>query len=344
MSEDALFLRHFMGDRPGGSGAGQSMSNSPDIILTGTKPVPVGELATPKSYETEPPDTMIVGSGETNYIYVRALNAGAEQVGGRLWLWYAEPGLLLWPQSWKHKEFSVNGTGQNWADVTAGPNQITVANAFELVDPSPPLDHYAMIAMSQSPVSQDPEPPFPGHFTSVQEFALWIQTNPNAAWRDTVDLPAGKSTWSYGVPIQGPSDAEQLNIGLQLKNMPVGSRYSFTIPGGKTLDGEEWQPVQVSPRTVQQPDENVMVRVQWPGGVNTAMTVTWWAEGTTPGPGATIEPVVGIEALQLEGQAEDPLRGSVEMVLHEDADDVTGGRPVLMRIIGGMSIRLRGEG
>ena len=344
MSENPFFLRHFMGDEPGKSGAGQPMSNSPDIILNGTTPVgSLSELETKENYEKEPPQTMIVGSKETNYIYVRAFNTAKENATARLWLWYAEPEMLLWPQNWMYQKFQVGGTGKNWTDVSALPNQIIVGNAFELVNPEAPRDHYCMVAIAQSPfVREEPEPPFPGYFESIPAFSAWIQNHPNAAWRNTIDQPRSAATWSSANPIKGPIKEETFNIGVQCKEIPVGSKFRFVIPGGATKEGKEWGTVDSKEHEVKDSNESVTLRVTWPPGVVASMTITFWSQGKTPPEGSIIEPMVGTNSSSLEGLVEDPLKGSRETLLFEEWGNRQTAQIVRQHVAGGMPIRLVG--
>jgi hypothetical protein len=317
MAYEGLFLRHFMGDEPGRSGGGQAMSNSPDIILEGTNPVEPSSLATAESYSKDPPNSLIVGSKQTNYIYVRALNAASEETKARLWLWYAEPAMLLWPQQWISQGFIVGNEKRNYFDITATrPNQIVVSNAFQLVSPDKPQDHYCMIAYAQMPPAE--EEPNPGYMSSMEQFATWVSENPNVAWRNTVDMPQTAATWNWTVPITGPDKAASMLIGVQCQSMPVKSQYEFKIAGGTTPSGESFPTINSGLREVLNPNENVALPVKWPGKVQTTLNITWYANGQPAPPvGATIAPSIGVESSMMEGFLEDPLRGTVQTLFYE---------------------------
>jgi hypothetical protein len=341
MAYSGLFLRHYMGDKPGLPASGQNMSNSPDIIIEGTKPVEPSTLETPESYATEPPDTLIVGSERTNYVYVRGLNATTGPLKGRFWLWYAEPNMLLWPQDWLDG-FHVKGAPQNYVEVDAtGPNQIVVKEAFELVAPKLPQDHYCMVAIAENPPLLEPAaPPFPGYFLSAGEFAAWIQANPNAAWRNTIDQPQDAASWSYTSPVKGPKEGGELGVGVKCKGMPVGSQYEFNLPGGTTKAGEPYAGVNSGKRTVVHSGEIEAETVTWPGEVVAGLAITWWANGQPPPPtGATIIPLIGVEDSQLEGLVEDPRKGAVKIRLFEDFGDPKSARAAYMHIIGATPLR-----
>jgi hypothetical protein len=341
-SFQGLFLRHFMGDSPGTPYGNQGLSDSPDIILNGTSPVmDPSTLTTAQSYTTEPPDTLYVGSGATNYLYVRGLNTLSGPIDARLWLWYAEPNMLLWPQSWISNTIYVNGVLQNWSNVhAASPNQIVVSDAFAVVSPNTPQDHYCTIAISEYPRYDPPSPPFPGYFSNLNDFAAWIQANPNAAWRNTVDQPTTASTWNWDSQINGPDQAGQLNVGVQCQSMPVNSQYRFVVPPGTTTNGAPWPGVDSGVRTVQQPNEAISIQTTWPGAVLAGMNITFYANGQTPQTGATIIPNIGVAAMGLEGLVEDPMLGAKETFLIDPDGGGTIGAIHYQHIIGAVPIRM----
>lgn len=341
-----LFLRHFQGDQPGASAGANGLSDSPDVWLNGTSFLQdPSTITTATSYASEPPNTVIVGSGATNYIYVRALNTVSGPVASRVWLWYAEPSMLVWPQKWISQGFYVNGQSQNWCNVNAtSPNQIVISDAFELVSPNKPQDHYCMVAMSENPtdgwpISKPPQAPIPGGFADLNAFAAWIAQTPYAAWRNTSDVPGLASTWNYMAPFPGPANGGAITIGVQCTNMPVNSQYQFQIPSGHTSDGTQYPGLDSGVRTVNNPNENYSLQVTWPGNVNTGMNITWWQNGTTYQTGATITPVAGVQAPQLEGLVDDPMKGAKQIILYEDPTDRFGAVRY-MHICGGMPLRL----
>jgi hypothetical protein len=84
-----------------------------------------------------------------------------------------------------------------------------------------------------------------------------------------------------------------VDVGIQCQDMPVGSQFRFTVPGGQNAQGS-WPPLDSGLRTIEMPDESYAVQTTWPGGVVATMNVTWWANGTTPGSGAAIVPMIGV--------------------------------------------------
>jgi hypothetical protein len=345
-TKNPFFMRHFKGDAPGKSGSGEPMSTSPDIILNGTSPVSsLAKLEEKSNYEAEQPSTLIYGSKETNYVYMRTINTASTSQAGRLWLWYAEPSMLLWPQEWMYKKFQVLGEGKNWTDIEALPNQIKVGNAFELVDPEAPKDHYCMVGIVQSPIPfpENPEQPFPGYFGTLTRFAQWIQETPYAAWRNTTDVSRTAATWNYSAAVPGPKEeTETFNVGVQCKGMPVGSKYRYVIPGGVTPDGKEWETVESGEHVILKANEASSLPVTWPPGVKASMTITWWSEGKEAQPGAIIEPTIGVSVGAMEGLLDDPHRGSTETLLFQEPGNLDSAMIIRQHVVGGVPIRLVG--
>jgi hypothetical protein len=295
---DGLFLRHFMGDAPGAGGAGQGMSDSPDIILPGDTPVDPAALVTPLSYGTELGDTLLVGPGVVNYVYVRGLNATAGALAARLWLWYVDADALQWPQKWMSQGIYVDGVAQNWVVASAqNPDQIVVGDAFAGVSLPAPRDHYCMVAIAENPpLSQPAAPPLPGDFPTLDDFEAWVEQNPNVAWRDAVSQPGSPATWTWVTQISGPPKAGPLMLGVACRDMPVGSRFRFVVPAGTTPDGSPFAGCDSGPMPIADPNETFFLPISWPAGVLAGMTVYWWADGTSPPEGASISPAVTVPA------------------------------------------------
>jgi hypothetical protein len=342
MAFSGLFLRHFMGDQPGFSGTASGLSDSPDIILEGTSPVDPPTLATPASYAQEPPDILWVGSKATNYVYVRALNTTGGPVDGRLWLWYAEPSMLNWPQNWK-TGFVVDGQSQNWVNVhSGGANQIVVGDAFAIVSPDTPQDHYCMIAISETQQETPPQSPFPGYMPTLNDFVAWVARNPSVAWRNTVDqhVSGPGAEWNWPSQIPGPDQGPAtFNIGIQCQNMPVESQYRFTVPGGQNAQGN-WPSLDSGQRTIGKPNEGYTLQTTWPGGVMATMNIEWWANGKTPQPGATIVPYIGMPTSMLDGIVDDPMAGAAMVEVQIDHRDGQSVEIQFQHIIGGVPQRL----
>jgi hypothetical protein len=275
-----LFLRHSMGAVPGdGSPAGSS--DSPDIIPVGTSPLAdPSTLATEQSYETEPAVTPIV-SGETNYLYVRGLSTDPGATEARVWLWYTQSALLLWPEMWMSEGLSVDGEQRNYADMSvAGTAGIAVSEAFALEAPRSSQDQPCWIAIAENaPLSEPPVPPLPGALSTLADFAVW-QKSPSVAFRNVVTGAQG--SWVRPIPLQGPSAGGRCQLGVRCDNVPVGCRFRFLIP--ELADS--------GMNTIDQPNEQFLVEVEFPPACVTDMTLSWWQNGTTYPPGSAIRPSV----------------------------------------------------
>jgi hypothetical protein len=108
--------------------------------------------------------------------------------------------------------------------------------------------------------------------------------------------------WSKEFPIEGPPEAAQVMLGVQCTDMPLGGAVWFSVPGGETPDGERWEPVESPRMTIANPDQVVAIRVAWPAGVKTEMTINY--SGPEPSPGSAIEPIIGVELSVEESELE----------------------------------------
>ena len=91
-----IFIRDYLGQVPGTTGSGWSAS--PDIIPYGTS-------------IAEDPHVFIdqygvdFGKNVTfninNYVYIRGKNTTGGEITSRVWFYYTESDLCLWPQNWK---------------------------------------------------------------------------------------------------------------------------------------------------------------------------------------------------------------------------------------------------
>ncbi len=117
-----------------------------------------------------------------------------------------------------------------------------------------------------------------------------------------VEQAAEGPTWTTQIPVEGAPEEMTFVIGLQCRRMPVGSKFQFSIPSGTTKEGKPWAGVDSGQHTIQSPDESMGIRLTWPPGVATTMTINWWAEGKTPEPGASLEPFIAVleSALQIK--------------------------------------------
>jgi hypothetical protein len=187
MSYSGFFLRDALGDTPT-SPAG-AWTNSPDIIPAGLQPLadpsePVSQAGYARD-EGQP-----VRDGSVNYIYVRALNTGGAATA-RIWLFYTDASLALWPQNWQYEGIQVAGAQANYVEIAANSaNQIVLSSPPFQWTPARPRSHYCLIAIAENaPLSNPPTPPLPQQpFGTFDELAAFVQGNPNVGWRGVVDI------------------------------------------------------------------------------------------------------------------------------------------------------------
>jgi hypothetical protein len=99
-------------------------------------------------------------------------------------------------------------------------------------------------------------------------------------WRQVVDV------------LQGPPGGGGVYVGVQGVQVPVGSQFRYVLPQGQTSDWVPFGGVDSGIVSVEAPNFDETSLVEWPPNVVASMTVYWWANGTTPGSGFTINPTV----------------------------------------------------
>jgi hypothetical protein len=296
-----IFLRHALGDTPNGGGGG-AFSASPDIIPYGTSPMQDTSIAvSPSGYNTEYGSSLYLK--QDNFVYIRGLNTTGGPTESRLWLFYTPSDLALWPQIWSAANISYMGRAQNYAPVKATTANQIIMNDQPLIWSPPPASagsHYCMIAISETPPAPTPVSPLPtAGFTSLDQLAAFILAHPNMAWRNTTDVSINSPTWQYTIPITGPEVATTVFVGVKMENIPVGSIFSFNVPGPDAQNT-----IIVNNQAVMNPNERFSVAVAWPANFATTMTISFTQGAVPPPPGSSITPFLAIESSSLVSLSE----------------------------------------
>lgn len=234
------------------------------------------------------------------------------------------------------------GNGQNYAPVKATTANQVIMNDQPLIWSPPPLragSHYCMIAISETPPAPTPVSPLPTTpFTTFDQLLAFILAHPDMAWRNTIDISIKSPTWQETVPITGPAEAANLFIGLQMTNIPVGSIFSFNVPGPDAKNT-----IIVNNQTVTNPNETFTVAVAWPANFATTMTITFNQGSVPPPPGASITPFVAIAALStsLSGPAAARLNARVQTMKTCTSAAMTETEHVLLIKLGATEFRFK---
>lgn len=340
-SYSGLFLRNQLGDVPTNPKSA-GWSGSPDIILAGTAPTPDPSIyTTPAGYSTDYGSTLYIN--QTNYTYVRALNATGGAFAGRLWFYYTQSDLALWPQNWLATGVWNGGQPQNWAEVAASAaNQVVVGPPMQWVPP--PLggssgNHYCLICMAENDLAIPPVDPKPtSAMGSWQDLANFVISHPNMGWRNTVDVSNAGVSWSYTAPITGPTgdsgSSSQVNVGYQCSNMPTDGTVSISMKGPPG-QGD----INLINQPIQSPNQSWTVQyVKWPNNFNTQMTVSFHQGNTTPQKYSGIVPVLTSPSSKALDKLAEAHRYPFHMMMEHDLETGVAKGPVKVYIIGGVPL------
>jgi hypothetical protein len=326
-----FFLRHYLGERPDGGGGSQVWTDSPDIILTGTQPVRDPTVfTTDDSYARQQANTVVVN--DLNYVYVRGKNTTAATLDTRLWLFYTQSNLALWPQNWKQAGIFIDDPElpRNWLDLRGVPaGRIGVGTpVFHWQADAPDKgQHFCMIAFAEEqPLSEPPRSPKPrGSIGTMEDLAVYVRSHPNMAWRNTIDVSGRGATWSETTAIAGAEEGGEFQAGLKFKDMPTDGYISFSVPG---YDGESSVVFPDPPDQwfrIPKSNGSILVTLNWRAGFSSSITLRYWQGPTAPPKGANITPIIGVMSTALTGLLEDPYHGTFELERYESSRNGVSG-------------------
>ncbi len=187
--------------------AGGTLSSSPDIWISGIKPLANYQtvLTSDDSYSQESHEG--VTAGMTNYIYVRAKNGGDEKVTRNVSLYYAQSDAIQWPGKWKNNRIGtdISDTGKGML-TDMNPGEIKVCDRpFVWPDtPKPDNDtHFCLIAQINDDYNSNPFP----DISSAIDMAALVTDNLQWGWRNIQTFDSGsRIEYSYTVYLTIPVD------------------------------------------------------------------------------------------------------------------------------------------
>ncbi|WP_139020564.1 hypothetical protein [Bradyrhizobium sp. ORS 285] len=267
-------------------------SSSPDIVFAGKLPANSAQYVTPQGYATDYGGNVF--TNVTNFVYPRALNAQGTAGTGRVWFFWTDSSVALWPQNWRGDLVTVSGQSTNHQPLaaTAG-NQICVVNQpFEWTPPTPMgSGHYITITWVENNPTNPPVNPFQGlaPFPTYDALVQFVTSHPNMGVRGVITINGLAPTWTETVPITGPSPAQMFYLGIQCTNIPVGGQVGFVVPGPTPAI----PPIIVPTQVINSPNLMITVPVTgWPSGAQSSMTIVYQQGATPPPPGASISAVM----------------------------------------------------
>jgi hypothetical protein len=291
MAYSGFFVREYLGQLPNQPPSGP-WTQSPDVVFSGKVPADSQQYVTAQGYATD--YGSYVFTNVTNFVYPRALNAQSQGSTGRVWFFWVDSSLALWPQNWRGDLVTVSGQQANFQPIAASSgDQISVVNQpFEWTPPPPPTTsgHYVSIVWVENNPADPPVNPFQGlaPFPTFEALAQYVLSNPNMGLRGVVNINGQAPTWTQTTPVVGPSPAQPFYLGIQCNNMPTDGMVGFSVPGPvPTIP-----PIVVPLSPIVNPNMSMTVQVDWPAGAQSSITVIYQMGPTQPPAGASITVVM----------------------------------------------------
>jgi len=295
MTYQGIFMREYVGQTADAARTG--WSQSPDIIPWGTGQT-TDDLTTPQSYATDPSQGHTVTMQAWNYVYLRGVNTAPGPQDAKIYLYYVESALLLWPCDWRggpvqpmgtpDPNMMLSGLAQNFVPVhAAAQNQVVVPNPTLLWYPpaftQPNSDHYCMVTWVDN--GNNPPPDFSQSAAwGQQELTDFIVGHPNVTTHNTCDVYAQGPTRSNYTIIKTKDQSLQVYITVTFSNIPADGTFTLNIPG-PTPD----QNITVARRAVPTDPPTLTYIVTYPPKFQTMVNVQYF-QGATPVPaGANIK-------------------------------------------------------
>jgi DNA-binding beta-propeller fold protein YncE len=231
-----IFLRKYIGQKPGDGGSSSGWCFSPDIQPSGVKAMPdpsvLGQQANYNTDFTTRDDIKIV-LGQFNNVYARGLNTTAGPQKSRIYFYWVVSSVVQIPSSWSPYNFMFDQNLQNWLDVAAQKqNEIVYSPAPLSWKPDPNNPHYCLVAWVDN--SANPSPP---DLSQLSNFRTWddvgnfIISHPNIAWRNTNDVAVPGQFMNAQIRVEGPSQGGTVTLGVKMDNIPTdgSATVQFTL-------------------------------------------------------------------------------------------------------------------
>jgi hypothetical protein len=226
-----LFLRHDINDTPQQPTTG--WSSSPDLILFGRQAqTDLTQFTSAAGYMN--PFGSTVYMDDYNYVYIRGLNTTNGAQTSRVYFYYTQSNLALWPVNWLSDGMTVANVAQNWLDISATSAGQIVVGQLPILWKAPELtgvgNHFCVVGWADN--STTPAPPVIQNFDSFDELAQFILAHPNMAWRNTEDIlnPVPLDyTYTTGLSVQSAGGTAYIQV--TFKNIPPDGTFSISVPG-----------------------------------------------------------------------------------------------------------------
>lgn len=278
-----VFSRSTLDDT--GTSPRQGSSCSPDIIPYGIKAIDnPGDFFVVNNWDKDLGKTL--DARIQNYIYFRASNLAGKEQTGKLYLYYSPANLLLYPNLWE-KNVLKTQNGKDYYEFRVGKDGKLVSGmddtqgTFVWTPEMITNDHYCLIGRIVTPDHPNPIP----EVGDIDNFASFIASNLNYAWRNVTVIDRNSPDWSETVEYtQGALNAS-IKFILKCTNLPIGSEVMFTCPntGPKPL-------IAIEKTRITNPESQLCgVECVVPEGFEGKITYSYWANGNKPAKGFKID-------------------------------------------------------
>lgn len=181
-----------------------TMSDSPDIWISGIEPVADYQnvLASDENYMQDCKTG--VTAGMTNYIYVRAKNGGNEKMTKNVSLFYAQSNAIQWPSNWKDNRIGTDVSEMNKVMLNdIMPGEVKVGDRPFVWEKTPKPDndtHFCLIAQINDDQNSNPFP----EIWSALDMAALVADNLQWGWRNIQTFDSGsiiKTSYSFNLTV-----------------------------------------------------------------------------------------------------------------------------------------------
>lgn len=247
-----------------------ALNSSPDIIpqLSPVNPAFVQQVFGSASYNQDL--GVNIETGQTNYLYMRAMNPTGQQQTVNIDVYWSTPGMLIHPSQWKPSQRI--GTIQQ---MVMPPGQVVAASEPSLWTPQqlPTGGHYCLILE----LTWNGQPGIPTDFPNIDAWWDYCRQNNNIAQRniDIVDdLPNNRvERW---LNLLNP-DPGYVNHTIEaVCTVPIGSQITLYSPSAAIQP-----PINVSATTTTNPQTISTGTVSFPPQFQGTLQVVFQPPGTT---------------------------------------------------------------
>lgn len=285
----SIFIRERLEQQPGDFKAG--ISGCPDIIFNGRQVEGnLSKFTSDAGYNSDFGSTVYIQ--EANYVYLRGKNISNQKQASRMYFYFTESNLLLWPKNWRGDCMTVAGISQNWSQINFNDPNSVAATPQPILWTPPPLtlqDHYCVILWAD-----DSPPPLEqwGQLSDIADLSVLLQKNPGMGWRNTCDVQGTPPNYTYPSKLTIGEGGGSINISVKFINIPLDGTFSINIQGT-----DESNTINLIDQSLSGYKGGYNVSgLSYPSNFESFIKVDWYRGATLPPPSAQVKVFVTIDA------------------------------------------------